>query len=248
MYLYLVDQFVADRRAQTLLDRVESRLNELGIRGRIQRLSVLKNARELIAEGVKRGATTVVAVGDDRTVSKMVTTVAEYGATFGLIPIGPHQDIAGFLGLPVGIEACDVLSRRIIETVDLGRVNDRYFLLSLDTPSAHFQLECDGQYRVTPAAASSLSIRNFGTAARPSDPRDGRLEAVIGPGSRRGVFSSLFRRAGESSSVLPFKRLTITTPEPLALTLDGQTIVKTPATIEATPKRLKVIVGKDRKF
>lgn len=247
MYFYLVDDFVADRRYQATLHRIETRLNELGIRGRFQRLSVLKSARELMREAVKRGADTVVAIGDDRTVSKMVTTMAELGATFGLLPVGPHQTIARFLGLPEGLAACDVLSRRVVEQVDLGKANDCYFLMSLDAPSARFQLNCDGQYRVTPEGASALSIRNLGVEGAPSNPRDGILEAVIG-GVKRGIFSGLFRRADESSSVLPFKRLTITTPEPLALTLDGQTVVKTPATIEATPKRLKVIVGRDRKF
>lgn len=248
MYFYLVDDFVADRRYTGMVDHVEARLNELGIRGRFQRLTVLKNVRELVSEAVKRGAQTVVAIGDDRTVSKMVTVVAELGATFGFIPVGPHQSIARFLGIPDGVAACDILSRRIVEPVDLGKANDRYFLLSLDAPAAQFQLNCDGQYRVIPQTARSLSIRNFGTPERPSNPRDGQLEAIIGNGPRRGMFSGLFRRALDESSRLPFKRLTITSEQPLALTLDGQTIVKTPATIEATPKRLKVIVGKDRKF
>lgn len=248
MYFYLVDDFVADRRYAGAVDQIEARLNELGIRGRFQRLTVLKNVRELVSEAFKRGAETIVAVGDDRTVSKMVTVVAEVGATFGLIPVGPQQAIARFLGIPDGVSACDILSRRIVESVDLGKANDRYFLLSLDAPVAQFQLTCDGQYRVTPQNARSLSIRNFGTPERPSNPRDGQLEAIIGGGIRRGVFSGLFRRAPEDPSVLPFKRLTITSEQPLALTLDGQTIVKTPATIEATPKRLKIVVGKERKF
>ncbi len=247
MHFYLVDDFVTDRRYEAVLNRIESRLTEIGIHGRIERLTILKNLGELVDEAVRRGAETVVAVGDDRTVSKMVSALAHHSVPFGFIPVGPSQTIAKSLGIPVGEAACDVLSRRVIEEVDLGKVGDRYFLMSVEAPEAQYSLKCDGTYTVSLTAAEPLSIRNLGSASSASNPKDGILEAVIGQ-PKRGVFSGFFRRETESASIFPFRRLTITSDAPLSLLLDGQTVVKAPATVEATPKRLKVIVGKDRTF
>lgn len=246
MHFYLVDDFVSDKRYETELNRIESRLTEIGINGRMEKLTILKNVRELIDEAIQRGADTVVAVGDDRTISKMISLVARHAVPFGVIPIGPNQAIAGFLGIPEGVAACDTLSRRVIEEVDLGKVGDRYFLTSLDAPVSQYSLECDGQYRVSVANAEPLSVKNFGAVGSRHNPRDGVLEAVIGS-RHRGGFSGLFRRPTEAS-VFPFRRLTITSETPLSLLLDGQTVIKTPVTVEATKRKLKVIVGRNRQF
>ncbi len=247
MHFYLVDNFLSDKKFEAALNRVESRLTEIGIHGRLERLTILKSLPEVIDEAVRRKVDTIVAVGDDRTVSKIVSLVAKYRVPFGLIPIGPHQAIANFLGIPEGAESCDTLSRRIVEEVDLGKVGDRYFLMSVDAPESRYSLECDGQYRVSLASAEPLCVRNLGTSnGGPHDPRDGILEAVIGSPRGKGLFG--FRRHYGPESVFPFRRMTITSEQPLSLLLDGQTVVKTPVTIEAKPRRLKVIVGKNRKF
>lgn len=247
MHCYLVDQFVSDRRYEHELNRIEARLAEIGIRDRFEKLTILKNLREVVDEAVRRGSQTLVAVGDDRTVSKLVSLAARYNLTLGLIPVGPQQTIAQYLGIPAGVDACDVLSRRVIETVDLGQVGDRYFLLSLDLPAGDYQLECDGQYRVSLARSAPLSVRNFGASGGRHNPKDGILEAVIGEGPKRGFFSGWFRSSSEPS-VFPVRRLTVTAAQPLPLTLDGQTVVKTPVTVEAKPRKLKVIVGRNRQF
>ncbi|MBI3115512.1 MAG: NAD(+)/NADH kinase [Candidatus Kerfeldbacteria bacterium] len=246
MHFYLVDDFVVSKKFEPELNRVEARLTEIGIHGRMEKLTVLKSVVEVIDEAVRRGADTIVVVGDDRTVSKMVSIVAQHGVPFGLIPIGPHQAIAEFLGIPHGAAAVEILARRVKVQVDLGKVGDRYFLMSLDVPESRYALECDGRYRVSLAAAEPMRVCNLGRDETGThDPHDGVLEAVIGA-PRKGFWS--FGRAEARESVFPFKKMTITSEQPLAMTLDGQTVVKTPVTVEASSKRLKVIVGRERKF
>lgn len=248
MHFYLVDDFVSQHRTEAVLHRIEARLTEIGIQGRMEKLTILKNAGEMVHEAVRRGADTIIAIGDDRTVSKMVSAVAEHRVPFGIIPVGPNQSIAQALGIPEGAEACESISRRIIEEVDLGKVGERYFLTALTMPSGIYDLECDGQYKVHVDHAESLAVQNLGFGQ--SNPKDGILEAVVG-GSGQAPnkgFSSFFRRGLDRPSVFPVKRVVITAPQPLSLLLDGQTLVKTPATVEATSKKLKIIVGKNRAF
>jgi hypothetical protein len=149
MYYYLFDSPLADNKYSSIVNRIEFRIIELGINGRMDRLTILKNMRELIESAIKRGAETIVVVGDDTAVARAVSIVARYNVTLGIIPVGPHQLIARALGIPEGEAACDVLSKRVVRTIDLGKVNDQYFLFSLDIPAQDVTVECDGHYRVS---------------------------------------------------------------------------------------------------
>ena len=62
MYFYFYDTFVSDKKNEQLLGKIENRLIELGINGRTEKLTVLKNMKELIEDAIKKGAHTIVAV------------------------------------------------------------------------------------------------------------------------------------------------------------------------------------------
>lgn len=250
MYYYLFDSSLAERKYESLLSRIEFRIIELGINGRMDRLTILKNMRELIESAIKRGAETVVIVGDDAAVAKAVSIVAPYNVTLGIIPIGQELRIAQALGIPEGEQACDILSKRNIRTIDLGKVNDQYFLFSLDVPGQDVTVECDGKYRVSllgmPRPFKICNFRPDRAAATFGSPEDGVLEAVI---EEVPTGWSMLRRQQVRPTVLPLKRAKISSPiASIALLLDGSTVVKTPATVEVAPKQLRVIVGKERQF
>ncbi len=250
MYYYLFDSAISEKKYHSVINRIEFRIIELGINGRMDRLSILKNKRELIETAIKRGAETVVIVGDDAAVARAVSIVAPYKVTLGIIPVGEQLTIAKALGIPPGEAACDMLSRRIIRTVDLGKVNDQYFLFSLDIPAQEVTVECDGHYRISLLGGPRpFSICNF----TPDDggvscaPDDGVLEAIIQEQPQGWALFRKFSQHGES--VFPIRKAKITCRgESIPLTLDKQIVVKTPATVEVAPHKLRVIVGKDRQF
>lgn len=254
MYVYLYDSFVTGKKYEAELARVETRIAQLGLRGPTEKLSILKNVRGIVRDAVRRGAETFVVVGNDDTMAKVVSLIAQEPMTLGFIPLGPKQGTAELLGIPVGEAACDILSKRLIRELDLGKVNDVYFLFSLELPKAPAQLECDSQYVVSATdARMGLRICNVGygvgtnaTLARLCDPQDGVLEAVV-TRKERGLLFWGEREA--TDSVFPIRRARIHSPsESLSLLLDGQTVVKTPATVEVAPRKLRVIVGRKRKF
>lgn len=249
-YTYFFDQFLREKKYEAEVHRIEARILELGLNGKIEKLSALTSAREILHTAISRGAKTIVAVGNDHTLSKVVDIIAGEDVTLGFIPLGEPHDTADMLGIPIGAHACDVLSHRIVMKLDIGEVNDQqHFLFSVAIPSNQVEIECDGKYTVrTEAATGQFAIHNFGMpGGRVHNPSDGLLETVI-MRQKRGMFA-FGHRSFEEEGVFPVKRVKISSNgDAQNLLLDGTTIVKTPATVKIAQKKLRVIVGKGRQF
>ena len=262
MYFYFYDTFLTGKKYTAAISNIETRLIHLGLQGRIEHCSLLKNADELILDGIKKGAKNIVAVGNDVTFYQVLKTVVEYDVTIGFIPVGRRSNFARALGIPMNEAACDVLSKRVIEKIDLGKINGEYFFSALRMESKDVSLECDGQYKVRLGEnCRELAVCNMGSFAEGRDVRaedvhnlkDGLLEAVIYHRSGWSWMSRFRRheatRRGGGVTVLPVRRLRISAKDKSARVIaDGQRILKTPALVEVVPKKLRIIVGKDRMF
>ncbi len=255
MYTYIYDSFLLDRKYENTLYRIETRLLELGINGRVEKLTLLKSVKEIIADAVSRSSDTIVVVGNDETIAKAIAFLPARKAVLGIIPVGPNTDIAHMLGIPEGVEACNVLSKRIMERIDLGKANGRYFLSQLVINNASkVTLDCD-QYHITALSPDGVvKICNLRggpdteDVAGGSNPQDGILEAVIEPETKRSVWN-IFSRSVSAASVFPIKKMHIrSSGENLPVMADGQTMLKTPVTVEIIPRELRVIVGRKRTF
>src|SRR3989339_156129 len=131
MYFYFFDKCALEKRHDTLRNTIETRLTDLGIHGRTERISIFKNMRELLENGIKQGAHTVIVVGDDHTFAQAVNIVAPHQVALGFIPIVSHSQFARVLGIDCGEDACTVISQRLYKTVDVGRVGSSFFLGAL---------------------------------------------------------------------------------------------------------------------
>lgn len=246
MYFFLFDSFLQESKYRSELAKIEGRIASLGLTGRTEKITILKNIREAAERAIERGATTVVAVGNDQTITKILPAVASAKVTLGHIPIGTPHVVGDILGLPAGAAATDDLSRRIIAKIDLGRAGGHFFLLSATLP-ASVAISCDSAYTVTAIEPEAvIEAVNLGSDAYLGRPDDGRLEVVIhGSGKKRGLFGG----RQSAASVFPVKHMKLAYAGPEAIiTLDGTTVLKTPLTIEAVPQKLSVIVGSKRKF
>lgn len=256
MYLYLYDASLNDKPYQHQLVRIETRLTDLGISGKISRLSPLKNLQELIHDEVANGVRTIVAVGGDGTFISVVNEIMRHtGLTLGHIPLGPKTKIAQALGIPSGEEACDVIAARRLVRLDVGRANNTYFLSALTIPPSRVTLELDGRYHVKPNSDSfSVSICNLrpegwpdAATAQRFKPNDGFLETVIEPPIvSTGIFGR--RRRTGAPSILPCRKVKISSSKSVTVLTDGERILKTPVTVEVVPQKLQVIVGKGQQF
>lgn len=80
---------------------------------------------------VERKYDLVVAAGGDGTINEVVNGLAEqeYRPTLGIIPVGTTNDFARAIGVPRNIDgACDVIVEGNSVPIDIGRINDKYFV------------------------------------------------------------------------------------------------------------------------
>lgn len=82
-------------------------------------------------EAVKRGFDLIIIGGGDGTVHEVINGVAsqQVRPQIGMIPAGTTNDFARALGIPKQWElACDIIIKNQPMPIDVGRINDKYFV------------------------------------------------------------------------------------------------------------------------
>lgn len=245
MYSYFYDAFLQDRKFERELGLLETRLTDLGIMGKITRLALFRDSLEVMRDEIDEGAETLVAVGDDNTFRKAIEAVGDTKTVLGYLPVNTKSVLADLLGIPPGVAACDVLSARLVQDIDVGEVNGRRFLHALECEAVDPVVACEDAFTVSVSGRANIAIRNlaFPDDAGATDPTDGKLSMVI-----RQSRLSLFGRK-TSLSNLPFKRAHLYTERQVNLLLDGgEKLSGKDFDIRAIPGRLRLVTGKGRKF
>jgi diacylglycerol kinase (ATP) len=81
---------------------------------------------------VEDGADVVVSMGGDGTLNEVVQAIADTPTPVGIVPIGTVNVLARELGLPLdALEAVDVITSGEPLSIDLGKVNGRYFTMMI---------------------------------------------------------------------------------------------------------------------
>jgi diacylglycerol kinase family enzyme len=223
---------------------MEIRLTDLGLNGKIIRLGGIKNIKGTIQNEIKLGAKTIVAVGNNQTVNKIIGAIIDtdiYGdfqkkTLLGIIPIGDDNSIATSFGIKNEEDACNILLARRIEKIDLGLVGDHYFLneanigsLGTNIDLGDYSIEAEDKGIVRIINLLSDKVNNIN-----SNPHDGLLDIVISPRKK-------------SPTILKLSKFIITSITEQLL-VDGVISVKTPVEVSVVRDRVSVIVGKDRSF
>ena len=248
MYYYVYDEFVQDPKLERELSLIETRLTDLGIAGKIARLALFRDPKELIRDEIRKGAKTIIAVGNDLTLRKVIDAVAGANVVVGLIPFGKeHNIIANLIGMPSGPEACDVLSARTLQELDLGMVNGRRFLHTVSWSSvAQVEIECDRDFKITPYRTCEIIVRNLAMPeddVRAADPTDGRLEVVV-----RVPQKNWFGKKKTATTVVPVECASVRSATNIVGVADGELFEGTEFVLESLPKQVRMITGRERKF
>ncbi len=282
MYYYIYDQFLGHKKYDKIIAQIESKITDLGIKDKIFKMSVLKSFAESVEDAIKKEAENIIVVGNDQTVNQVANLIAGTEIALGIIPlinterqpnlkirgaVNDDNTIAYFFGVDDPLEACEIISARKIELINLGEINNTYFLNSIKVYDHHLKIECDGKFAVSPLTANNLvGIYNFlpETPGTPMgqrnkkffNPQDNFLEVVIEPENKKTLAKMLKKwtgqavEAGPLPSIFRVKRIAIKNP-PVAsgsVLVDNFRVLKTPLNIKISDKKLKVIVGKNRKF
>lgn len=255
-YFYFYDAFLNQRGYQKDLEQIETRITDLGLEGRVSRLGLFKNVKDMLKEAIRRGAETIVAVGNDDTARRVIEIFPDFRAAFGMIPLGQPTAFADFLGIPYGAAACDILSARIVEKIDVGKINDQYFLQNIAVPETkRVRLTCEDKYAVTTVGSGFMEVCNLnhfsskgGEAA--CNPRDGVLETFVSGRRSRFAFWRYLKKGDFNREIsrFPSRRVTVQSDEPVTILKDGGPIKEKSFKIEVAPQKLRIITGRGRKF
>lgn len=257
MYYYIYDTYLSEAKYEKIIDRVKTRLLDLEIQGRHEKLTLLKSIDELVNDEAKRGTNTIIVVGNDKTFLKIVDATAKNNITLGYIPIGAGNSLAVCLGLPPEDKAAEVIAARKIVSFDLGRVANQYFFSDLKISKNLDRLSVEkDNYKIVPGGdCAEIGVSNFYWPAEIGEfdrkmkkfsAQDQKLELVIKTRSGKKHWFSRRSNGQKVDSIIQGTEFRIKSFEYLPITLDGYKILKTPAVVDVAPVKLKVIVGKSR--
>jgi len=244
MHVYIYDDYLNKNKYTKAINRMEIRLTDLGLNGKIIRLGGIKNIKGSIQNEIKLGAKTIIAVGNNQTINKIIGAIINtdiYGdfqkkTLLGIIPIGDDNSIATSFGIKDEEEACNILLARRIEKIDLGLVGKHYFLnqatiqssgTKLDINDYSIEIEEKGEIKIINLL--SEKIKNI-----KSNPHDGKLDILIQTKKKDQTFITVdaLRVTNESEKLI----------------IDGVLEINTPVDIQVMRDKVNVIVGKDRLF
>lgn len=244
MYVYIYDDYLSEGKYNRVIGRVETRLTDLGLSGKIIRLSGIKNIKGTIQSEIRLGAKTIIAVGNNQTINKVIGAMIEadaYGdfqqkTLLGIIPIGDDNSIAESFGIKNENEACNILLARRVEKIDLGLANNYYFLNQVSINSAGTSLKIN-DYELEIANRGKIQIINLlgdKNLSIKSNPHDGLLDLYI-------------KNKKHDETFLRSKKIMINNQKEKLL-IDNVLTIDLPAEISVIKNKINIIVGKDRLF
>lgn len=252
MYHYLFDSSLHQKRFHQEVARVETRITDLGIKGKMTRLTPLHDLRETVEESLAQGARTLIAVGNDHLLSRIASVLRNHPlCTLGIIPVGEGPFlISRTLGIPEGIAACDTLAARRLEVFDAGIMNNgELFISAIEMHNIVCSIQCNAQFSLTPFSASHTTIQNLISFQYPhhcDSPADGQFSIIIRSPAPQSWWK---KRTSRHLTHCRAKKITVTPLNGEATaTVDGFKIIRLPFTTEVLPHHLTFIVGKARLY
>jgi len=245
-HLYFIDSGITRApKTEEKLVELEKSIVELGIAGSIIRLSPLKTIQDTLSSRNFQNIQTIVGVGGDELFFNLLDCVCDKPLVLGMIALMPSP-ILKCLGVPEGLDGTKIIAHRITKSIDCGRINQKYFFSSVIIPSA-YEANLDGRFNLSidasEAEANGMFMRVVNIDFNEPVPHQaGRLKLEVVKKTKK-----MFRgETSETQSSFIFSKLKISGSSEEPVTADGQKTFKPPLEIMATPKSLKMIVGKNR--
>jgi diacylglycerol kinase (ATP) len=106
------------------LEQVTRYLSEYGVEVDVALAKPVEEAIPIAKKSVKKGYSTVIAMGGDHTIVAVIQGITGSKTQLGIIPSGTQNDIAASLGIPEDLkEACALIASGRTRMLDLGQVS-----------------------------------------------------------------------------------------------------------------------------
>lgn len=251
MYYYIFEQ--STNSAQKRLNKkIKELCADAGIAGETVSPSPARTIEELAQIGSSKGYSTVVAVGSDGFFNKVASSLINHNRqkqekdkkiVLGFVPWYPEKSyISGLMGLQSHNQSVETLKYRKLTQMTIGVVSpNKYFVspitIHLTKPS---QVRITTQDFDTSLALTDLAITKNLTLTC----FDANYTGSVFQKTVRWLFGKPTNNPSES--IFRHKQFTIESSQPLAVTVEGETIAKTPITVSQSLTVLHTISSRDK--
>ncbi|HNX10563.1 MAG TPA: diacylglycerol kinase family protein [bacterium] len=243
MNLFIYDDFL--KRHTKKVSQIEASLHNLNLSGKIIYLGGIKKIDDLIKAEISTGARNIIAVGNNRTISKILNVIMTVDVktlnslSLGIIPVGENNSIAASWGVNSEKNAAHIILARRVEKLDVAYANDDCFISGAQIKAKGTTLKIK-DFTIDPIKNGQISLFNIlpqkcSSKNISANPQDGLLDLYIDTGNKKPSFFAV-------------KELEIETSNKEKLILDEAIETELPAKIGIIGHRLNIIVGRDRTF
>jgi len=135
-WFFIVNSTAGRGKTGKKISKLVTSINEHKLDFEIELTKAPLHAIQLAKDAIKRGFHNIVSVGGDGTLNEVVNGVMHSGkadeVNVGIIPAGGGNDFAASFNLSTNInKAVDTLQKFITKKIDVGKIEDRYFINAL---------------------------------------------------------------------------------------------------------------------
>src|SRR5512146_3056144 len=114
------------QQASVRLERVTQCLLDHGVQVDVALAHPIQEAIPIAKKAVKKGYSTVIAMGGDGTIGAVIRGIMGSEVHLGIIPSGTENDIARSLGIPEDLEeACALVASDHTRALDVGQISTK---------------------------------------------------------------------------------------------------------------------------
>ncbi|OGE76379.1 MAG: hypothetical protein A3C85_02090 [Candidatus Doudnabacteria bacterium RIFCSPHIGHO2_02_FULL_48_21] len=159
MYFYIFDP--GKDKEVRYFERIQGRLLNLlaenHIEGETYRVTSIRTVELLVEQAIGLEARTIIVVGGDSTLNRAINTLIRQNAdiTVGFISLDPGSRLGQIFGISPDIEqSVKTLAGRLVAGLDLGEINEHYFLSKVELGENQFS-------QIEPGIFGLSSVRRF---------------------------------------------------------------------------------------
>jgi len=249
-----------------LKGKIANYLTHLGVEGEMIEVKDEKMVGEAVKEAVSKGAESVIAIGGDGVVNRVIQVLAKTETSMGIIPIGETNFFANMLGISDWKKGCEALTQKKTLDVNLGIISgEKYFTSSIEIEGKNekkegfwekiFKKSKKKYYPVTIQVEdenskfkiqTNMSSILITTVALPladnfnleNELEDQRLNIII-----QSKPNQENKKSMDVTSSIKGKKIEIESKSGVSIKADGENSGKASVKIEMMPKCLKAIVA-----
>lgn len=245
MYYYIIEPIY--KKFGNREEKIKDILGDLGIAGETVSPTPARSIEELAHLGVVKGYSTIVAIGSEMLLNRVITVLATENlakeTVLGIIPDDFTSPIAKKIGASDLSSACNALKFRKLQTVGLCLIEPNKFFLTAAKISSPKNQEIFFSFDRLKGRAlvKEVTIRpgleiNF---------YDAEFEGGAAERFSRWLFGK--KKKDIHSSFFATKRIRFESEtKNLPINVSGEIVAKTPVTFQNRARMLKIIVARDK--